>query len=64
MGAGGTDRAMVCTLDEEHVTLEIPQPFEQFEAQHEGMEYTIPCHSECAGTIVYYPLAFAYADGI
>lgn len=63
-GAGGTDRAMVGIFDEEHITLEIPQPFEQFEAQQEGMEFTIPCHSECAGTIIYYPLAFAYADGI
>lgn len=64
MGAGGTDRCMVGKFDEDHITLEIPQPFEQFEAQQEGMEYTIPCHSECAGTIIYYPLAFAFADGI
>jgi hypothetical protein len=63
-GAGGTDRALVGRFDEEHITLEIPQPFEQFEAQQEGMEFTIPCHSECAGTIIYYPLAFAFADGI
>ena len=63
-GVGDTNRAMVGRFDEEHITLEIPQPFEQFEAQQEGMEFTIPCHSECAGTIIYYPLAFAYADGI
>lgn len=63
-GAGGTNRALVGRFNEEHLTLEIPQPFEQFEAQQEGMEFTIPCHSECAGTIIYYPLAFAYADGI
>ena len=63
-GAGNTDRAMVGRFDEEHLTLEIPQPFEQFEPQQEGMEFTIPCHSECAGVIVYYPLAFAFADGI
>jgi len=63
-GAGGTNRALIGRFDEEHITLEIPQPFEQFEAQQEGMEYTIPCHSECAGTIIYYPLAFAFADGI
>lgn len=63
-GSGSTDRALVGKFDEEHITLEIPQPFEQFEAQQEGMEFTIPCHSECAGVIVYYPLAFAYADGI
>lgn len=64
MGAGGTDRALIGRFDEEHITLEIPQPYEQFEAQQEGMEFTIPCHSECAGTIIYYPLAFAFADGI
>ena len=63
-GAGGANRALIGRFDEEHITLEIPQPFEQFEAQQEGMEYTIPCHSECAGTIIYYPLAFAFADGI
>lgn len=63
-GAGSTDRALIGRFDEDHITLEIPQPFEQFEAQQEGMEFTIPCHSECAGTIIYYPLAFAYADGI
>lgn len=63
-GTGSTDRALIGRFDEEHLTLEIPQPFEQFEAQQEGMEFTIPCHSECAGTIIYYPLAFAYADGI
>jgi hypothetical protein len=63
-GEGGSDRCMVGTFDEEHITLEIPQPFEQFEPQQEGMEYTIACHSECAGVIVYYPMAFAYADGI
>lgn len=64
IGASSTDRMIVGKFDEEHITLEIPQPFEQFDAQQEGMEYTIPCHSECAGTIIYYPLAFAYADGI
>lgn len=64
IGAGSTDRAIVGKFDSEHITLEIPQPFEQFEAQQEGLEFTIPCHSECAGTIIYYPLAFAYGDGI
>lgn len=63
-GVGGANRALVGIFDEEHITLEVPQPFEQFEADKVGMEYTIPCHSECAGTIIYYPLAFAYADGI
>jgi hypothetical protein len=64
IGAGGTDRIMVGRFDEDHLTWEMPTPFEQFDYEQEGMEYKIPCHSECAGTIVYYPMAFAYADGI
>jgi len=63
-GAGKTNRAMVGVFDEEHITFEIPQPFEQFDAQQDGMEYEIPCHSETAGVIIYYPMAFAYVDGI
>ena len=63
-GAGRVNRAMVGTFQEEQITFEIPQPFEQFDAQQDGMEFVIPCHSECAGVIIYYPMAFAYADGI
>lgn len=63
-GEGKTDRAMLGKFDEEHITLELPQPFEQFDPLQQGMEYTIPCHSRCAGVIVYYPMAFCYVDGI
>jgi hypothetical protein len=63
-GALGVDRALVYCKDEDHLTLEIPQPFEQFDPQMRGMEYNIPCHSETAGVIVYYPLSIAYGDGI
>jgi len=63
-GVGGADRMMVYPRDPEHVTLEIPQPFEQLAAQQKGMEFVIPCHSRCGGIIVYYPLAVAYGDNI
>lgn len=63
-GAGGLDRAMIGTFDEEHVTFEMPQPFEQFTPQTEGMAFKVPCHAEVGGVIVYYPAAFKYADGI
>jgi hypothetical protein len=63
-GAGSSQRMMVGAFDDQHITLEIPQPFEQFDAEQEGMEFVIPCHSETAGVIIYYPLAFAFADGI
>jgi hypothetical protein len=63
-GEGKTDRILVGTFDDEHLTNELPQPFEQFEPLQKGMEFTIPCHSRTAGVIIYYPLAFAFADGI
>lgn len=63
-GEGKTDRVLVGKFDDEHITLELPQPFEQFDPEQKGMEYEIPCHSRCAGVIVYYPMAFCYADGI
>lgn len=63
-GALGVDRAMVICRDENHLTLEIPQPFEQFDPQMRGMTYEIPCHAKTAGVIVYYPLSIAYGDGI
>jgi hypothetical protein len=65
-GAGvlGANRAMVLCRDENHLTLEIPQPFEQFDPQLRGMTYEIPCHARCAGIIVYYPQSIAFGDGI
>lgn len=63
-GASSTARMMTYVRDPEHLTLEVPQPFEQFPAQWSGMEAEIPCHMETAGVIVYYPLSIAYGDGI
>jgi hypothetical protein len=63
-GVGGLDRYMCYKRDEDHLTLEIPQPFEQFDADKQGAEYVIPVHAETAGIIVYYPLAMAWGDGI
>jgi hypothetical protein len=62
-GAGGTGRILCGKFDEEHLTLEIPQAFEQFDPELKGMEYTVACHCETAGVIVYYPMAFCFADG-
>lgn len=63
-GASGTARGMVYVRDPEHLTLEIPQPFEQFEMDKKGGEYEVPCHAECAGVIVYYPTSVCFFDGI
>jgi hypothetical protein len=63
-GEDGTNRAIIGKFDAEHITLELPQPFEQFDPLQNGMEFTVPCHSRCAGVIIYYPMAFAYVDGL
>lgn len=62
--AGGTGgRIVVYRRDENAVTLEIPQEFEQFAPQLEGMEYQIPCHARVGGVVFYYPLSACYMDG-
>lgn len=63
-GAAGVDRGMMYVRDADHITLEIPMMFEQFNPQQKGMEFEIPCHAETAGVINYYPLATIFFDGI
>ncbi|GHU34523.1 hypothetical protein FACS1894172_14920 [Spirochaetia bacterium] len=64
LGNGGSTRVLIGSFDENHVTLELCQPFEQFDAEQKGMEFEVVCHSRCAGTIVYYPMGFAFMDGV
>ena len=63
-GAAGVNRMFTYRRDPDYVTLEIPQDFEQFPPQEDGMEFTVYCHERIGGVIVYYPLACAFADGI
>lgn len=63
-GAAGADRMMAYVRDADHLTQEIPQPFEQLEEEKKGMTYEIPCHSEFGGVLIYYPQSVAYGDGI
>lgn len=60
-GNGG--RIVVYRRDENALTLEIPQEFEQFAPQLEGMQYEIPCHARIGGVVFYYPLSAVYMDG-
>lgn len=62
-GTGGVDVCMIYNKSSEKLTLEIPQPFEQFPPQAEGLEFVIPCHSRCGGCIIYYPLSIIKAEG-
>jgi len=56
---------MICyRKSPDKLTLEIPQPFEQFAVQERGLEYLTPCHARIGGVIIYYPLSVTIIDGI
>lgn len=63
-GAAGADRMFAYRRDPDVLTLEIPQDFEQFPPQEEGMEFVVYCHERFGGVIIYYPLATIFADGL
>ena len=60
----GTDVAVIYNKSADKLTLEIPQPFEQFAAQEHNLEFVIPCHARCAGVIIYYPMSVGIMEGI
>ncbi|NJR73247.1 MAG: DUF2184 domain-containing protein [Scytonema sp. CRU_2_7] len=63
-GASPTDVMIVYDRSPEVLSLEIPQPFEQFPAQERNLEFVVPAHSRIGGVIVYYPLAIDISEGI
>jgi hypothetical protein len=64
IGAGGSNRVFIGKIDADHIENQIVTYFEQLDTEKKGGTYTIPCQSTTAGVIVYYPQAFAYADGV
>lgn len=63
-GPAPTDVMITYDRNPNVLTLEIPQPFEQFPAQERNLEFVVPAHSRIGGVIVYYPLAIDIAEGI
>jgi len=63
-GSGQTSIMIAYNLSPEVLTLELPQPYEQFPAQERNLEFIIPAHGRIGGVIVYYPLEIAIIDGI
>lgn len=63
-GAGGTDRYMVYPKSPDYIRVEIPKPYREEPPQQKGMEFEVVAEQRTAGILVYYPLAFAYGDGI
>lgn len=65
-GAGdmASDRMIAYVKDADHLTLEVPQDFEQLDVEQRNMEKIVPCHMRTGGVLIYYPLSVAYVDGI
>jgi hypothetical protein len=63
-GAGPTNRMMVYRRDPDALQLVIPQEFESFPPEQEGLNSVIACHARTAGVQCYYPMSILYADGI
>jgi hypothetical protein len=63
-GSGNVNVMIAYRLDPEVLTLELPQPYEQFPAQERNLEFVIPAHGRIGGVIIYYPLEIAIIDGI
>lgn len=55
-------RLLVYKRDPQVLELYVPQEFEQFAPQLQGLEFKINCHSRTGGVVVRYPLAMAYVD--
>ena len=64
-GAPGPVDAMISyTRDPDKLTLEIPMPFNQLEAEKRNLEYVVDTISNTGGVIVYYPLSVNIVEGI
>ena len=63
-GAGSTDRMMVYPKNPNYIRTEIPKMYREEPPQQKGMEFEVVAEQRTAGILVYYPLAFAYGDGI
>lgn len=64
IGASGTARMIALTVSPLHIECEVPVTFEVLPAQARGLEFEVFCHGRCGGVKVYFPLAFAFGDGI
>jgi hypothetical protein len=63
-GVASTDRMIAYNRDPEKLEGIIPQEFEQFPPEQEGLNFQVACHARIGGVVFYYPLSMAVADGI
>lgn len=64
LGAGGTDRMFCGRMQQDAVQFCLPKALEFTPAQAKGLVWETYAYGRCGGILMYYPLAFAFGDGI
>ncbi len=60
----GSSIGLMYNNSADKLTLEIPQPFEQFAPQEKALYYEIACHARIGGVLIYYPKSIVQLNGI
>jgi hypothetical protein len=63
-GASSVRRIMLGHMDPDVISAVLPQDFETFPIQPKGLGFITRCHARWGGTVVRYPKAMAYVDGM
>jgi hypothetical protein len=63
-GASSATRMVAYKKDPTVLKAHIPQEFQQYPPQEQGLEVIIPCKGKTGGTLITKPVAVVYADGI
>ena len=63
-GDGNGTRMFAYRYDSDVLEMILASEFRQLPVQEKNLEFQVPCHMRVGGTLIYYPLACAYADGI
>lgn len=63
-GAGGVKRMVVYDKNPDVVEGQLPLGFYEFPPQAKGLRLNVPCIARCGGTIVRFPAAMRYVDGV
>jgi hypothetical protein len=63
-GTGATDRMIAYERNPDKIEGIIPQEFEQFAPEQQGLSFQVACHARIGGVVAYYPLSMAVGDGI
>jgi len=63
-GAAKTNCAIAYSNTENNLSLEVPQPYEEYPILFTGKEYVTTCHYRIGGGILYYPGSFLVAEGL